>query len=314
MQTLRSGAVARVLRGSTATFSSVTVLAEPALTPLRLSRLIQLSGIASRQEAERLIREGRVSVADEVVRYGGLQVERDKVQSVSIDNVKINVPAGRLSPVAGVTRPTPGVKLWLYNKIRGELCSFVPDVNKPRPIMGERIRVALPETKYPPGLLKPVERLDFQTEGLCLVTDNGAFARFLASDTLGLKRTLRLRINGKVTQEKLDGLKRGVHYASSEGSGAMVRSSPLHVSLDGVKAEGSNRWITVSSSAANHQRGLQATLGRLFLRPQRIICTKFGPFELPADEAGRVILPPGAVLEAKVPVDIMAKWVGRGYR
>jgi 23S rRNA pseudouridine2605 synthase len=173
------------------------------------------------------------------------------------------------------------------------------------------------------GRLLPVERLDFDTEGLCLVTNNGAFARFLASPTLGLKRSYRVRVHGRITEEKLGGLKRGVHVPAevskaSTSNTALRKTLPLQVSVDTLPrgaSSGTNCWLTISASEPNRQRNLQAALGKLFIRPTRVISTAFGPFRLPIDSnTGRISIPSGGLVEAKIPADLLAKWIGGGFR
>ena len=357
--------------------SPTSSAAQPNAGPegIRLSKLVRLSGVSSRHEAERLVRSGRVKVADEVATYGGMAVPPQDVGSVTIDGIKLTISPAKLrapaASAAGASAYEAPARLWLYNKPRGELCSFVPDASKSRPIMGDRIYAQLPpqlrpaERRRAPGpgsdsaaaelapssaQLLPVERLEFLTEGLCLVTNNGAFARFLASSEAALRRVYRVRVNGKLTEEKLGGLRRGVIVAggsggsssSSGGSGGSGggggggtepyaaasagaaarphRTLPLDVTVDAARRgvggkSASNSWLTLASSEANKQRNLQTALAKLFIRPLRVISTGFGPFRLPVDDdTGRVLVPPGGLLEAKIPADLMARWVGRGYR
>lgn len=358
-------------------------------TCIRLSQYVRLSGMCSRNEAERLIKSGRVKINDQVATYGGTALTEAELVTVTIDDISIKVPGNKIQRALelgneAVKRSKPGEpkastshadlysvppRVWLYNKPRGEVCSFEPDT-KGRPTIGQTINMRLygqqsagaygsgrsegnspndPVGTAAVGLagsrpvastsssssrpvLKPVERMDFGTEGVCVVTDSGDFARWLSSDAAGISRTYRVRVNGLVTQEKLDGLRRGIVFAPAAASSASSssdtkKSLPLVATVDSSRATGSNSWLTLTTPHSNKARNIQTAFAKLYLRPVRIICTAFGPFRLPgpgerADERDRVReegdagpLALGDVVEVKVPVALMAKYLeGRGQR
>ena len=365
-------------------------------TCIRLSQYVRLSGICSRNEAERLIKSGRVKINDQVATYGGTALTQAELVTVTIDDISIKVPGNKIQRALelgneAVKRTKPGEptastshadlysvppRVWLYNKPRGEVCSFEPDT-KGRPTIGQTILMRLfgeqsaaaysrgrggernspndpvgdgavglagsrpvaTSSSFPSSFsssrpaLKPVERMDFGTEGVCVVTDSGDFARWLCSDAAGILRTYRVRVNGLVTQEKLDGLRRGIVFApassssSSSSSSDAKKSLPLVATVDASRATGSNCWLTLTTPHSNKARNIQTAFAKLYLRPVRIICTAFGPFRLPApgaraDERDRLRdvgdgapLAVGDVAEVKVPVALMARYLeGRGQR
>ena len=290
---------------------------------IRLSKFVRQTGVASRQDAEKLVRLGRIQVNGTVATFAGRLLTSDELKDVTLDGVKLSSSPPLKSESLKDERFEPLARLWLYNKSRGELCSFTSDMRS-RPTIGERMRAqlvggrrsTLPFTNPNTATddLVPVDRLEFNTEGLCLITNSGAFARFLGSQ-LALKRTYRVRVNGKVTSEKLAGLARGIHLQSTDAKVTTKKSAktlPLACSVDERAKKGSNSWLTLSSSAANNQRNLQTALGRVYIRPSRIISTEFGPFRLPVKtETGQVSIPPGGLVEAKIPPDLFAQFLRR---
>jgi 23S rRNA pseudouridine2605 synthase len=97
-------------------------------------------------------------------------------------------------------------KLWLMNKLRGELSNPTDENGKNRPVVFERLRQVIAQE----GMLMAVNKLEFNTEGLMLLTNNSKLARVIAHADLALESKFRLRVHGKITPSKLDGLQRGL--------------------------------------------------------------------------------------------------------
>jgi len=211
----------------------------------RIAKVIARAGLASRREAEEWIAAGRVAVNDAVIRSPALNVTaRDRV---SVD--------GEPLPARERTR------LFLYHKPRGLLTSRTDPQGRPT------IFAHLP--KELPRLIS-VGRLDFNTEGLLLLTNDGALARVLELPATGWLRRYRVRAHGSVTQRQLDELRAGltidgIHYREIEAA------------LDRV--QGSNLWLTFAIREGKN-REVRNVLGHLGLTVTRLIRVSFGPFQL----------------------------------
>ncbi len=211
----------------------------------RIAKAIARAGLASRREAEAWIAAGRVAVNGEVIRSPALNVAaRD---CISID--------GEPLPVKERTR------LFLYHKPRGLLTTRSDPQGRPT------LFAALP--KHLPRLIS-VGRLDFNTEGLLLLTNDGALARVLELPATGWLRRYRVRAHGSVTQQQLDGLRTGVRVDG-------VHYGAIDANLDRV--QGSNLWLTFAIREGKN-REVRNVLGQLGLTVTRLIRVSFGPFQL----------------------------------
>ena len=123
-----------------------------------------------------------------------------------------------------------------------------------------------------------IGRLDFNTEGLLLLTNDGALARHLELPATGWLRRYRVRAHGTITQETLDGLKRGIEIAGT-------RYGPIEAALD--KVQGANVWLTIGLREGKN-REVRTVLDKLGLTVNRLIRISFGPFQLLDLEPGAV--------------------------
>jgi 23S rRNA pseudouridine2605 synthase len=221
--------------------------------PMRIAKALARAGLCSRREAERWIAEGRVSVNGEVLASPARDVgPRDKVL---VDG----------NPLPATEPP----RLWRYHKPRGLVTSHADPQGRPT------VFAALPD--HLPRVIS-IGRLDFNTEGLLLLTNDGALARHLELPATGWTRRYRVRAHGTVTQEALDKLKNGIEI---EG----VRYGPMEATLD--KPQGSNVWLTLGLREGKN-REVRKILEGLDLKVNRLIRVSFGPFQL-------LDLPPGQV-------------------
>jgi 23S rRNA pseudouridine2605 synthase len=211
----------------------------------RIARAIARAGLASRREAEAWIAAGRVAVNGEVIRSPARNV-------TAHDRITVD---GEPLPAKERTR------LFLYHKPRGLLTTHADPRGRPT-IFGR-----LP--KHLPRLIS-VGRLDFNTEGLLLLTNDGALARVLELPATGWLRRYRVRAHGSVTQNELDALRSGT---TVEG----MRYGAIEATLDRV--QGSNLWLTFAIREGKN-REVRNVLGALGLTVTRLIRVSFGPFQL----------------------------------
>ena len=219
----------------------------------RIAKAIARAGLASRREAEEWIAAGRVAVNGAVINSPALNVAAS--DQISVD--------GKQLPARERTR------LFLYHKPRGLMTTRADPQG--RPTIFQNLPANLPR-------LISVGRLDFNTEGLLLLTNDGALARVLELPQTGWLRRYRVRAHGSVTQEKLDGLREGI---TVDG----IHYGPIEAALDRV--QGTNLWLTFAIREGKH-REVRNVLGHLGLVVTRLIRVSFGPFQLGELAAGTV--------------------------
>jgi 23S rRNA pseudouridine2605 synthase len=221
----------------------------------RIAKRIARAGLASRREAERLIDAGRVTVNGEIMRSPALDVLPDDV--ITVDGVPV--------PKAERTR------LWRYHKPAGLL------VSRGDPQGRRTIYMDLP-----PELSHAISvgRLDFTSEGLLLLTNDGELSRKLELPTGGMARRYRARAFGHIDQKGLDRLKDGI---TVDG----IHYGPIEAKLE--EARGANAWIALTLTEGKN-REIRNVLRAIGLHVNRLIRTSYGPFQL-GD------MPPGAVAE-----------------
>ncbi len=211
----------------------------------RIAKVIARAGLASRREAEAWIAAGRVSVNGALIASPALNVTaRDRI---AVDG----------APLPGHER----TRLFRCNKLRGLVTTHADPEGRPT------IFRALP--KNLPRLIS-IGRLDMNTEGLLLLTNDGGLARVLELPATAWERRYRVRALGRVTQETLDGLKAGI---TIEG----VRYGPIEATLD--REQGANVWLTFAIREGKN-REVRKVLEHLGLKVNRLIRVSYGPFEL----------------------------------
>ncbi|WP_404405992.1 pseudouridine synthase [Pelagibacterium halotolerans] len=224
----------------------------------RLAKVIARAGLCSRRDAETWISAGRVSVNGSIVKTPAFNVI--ETDTVAVDGK----PVARREPT----------QAWLYHKPAGLMVTEKDPEGRPT-VFEEFAKLGLPR-------VLTVGRLDFNTEGLLLLTNDGGVKRTLELPATGWLRRYRVRAFGVVTQEQLDTLAKGT---TVEG----VEYGPIEAKLDTVK--GSNVWMTVALREGKN-REVRVVLGALGLEVNRLIRISYGPFQL-GD------LPVGAVEKVK---------------
>ena len=231
----------------------------------RVAKAIARAGLASRREAETWIAAGRVAVNGAVIASPALNVTAD--DRISVDG----------APLPGRER----TRLLLYHKPRGLLTTHADP--RGRPTIFQKLPQGLPR-------LISVGRLDFNTEGLLLLTNDGALARVLELPATGWLRRYRVRAHGSVTQAQLDALRGGLVISG-------IRYGAIEAALDRV--QGSNLWLTFAIREGKN-REVRNVLGHLGLSVTRLIRLSFGPFQLGELEPGAVEEVPTRVLREQL--------------
>jgi 23S rRNA pseudouridine2605 synthase len=223
----------------------------------RIAKRLARAGVASRRVAETMIAAGRVAV-------NGRIVDRPALNVSTADKVTLD---GR--PVA---EPEP-TRLWRYHKPAGLVTSERDERGR------ETVFAHLPE-----GMPRVVSigRLDLSSEGLLLLTNDGALKRRLELPSTGWQRKYRVRAHGAPDEAMLEPLRRGI---TVEGE----RFLPMRVEID--RQQGSNAWLTVAIREGRN-REIRRALQAVGLVVNRLIRVGYGPFQL-GD------LAPGAVEEVR---------------
>jgi 23S rRNA pseudouridine2605 synthase len=238
----------------------------------RIAKVIARAGLASRREAESWIAAGRVAVNGAVIDSPALNVTaRDRI---TVDG----------APLPGRTR----TRLFRYHKPRGLVTTHADPQGR------DTIFRALP--KGLPRLIS-IGRLDINTEGLLLLTNDGGLARVLELPATGWLRRYRVRALGRVTQEALDRLRQGVTIAG-------VRYGPVEATLD--REQGANVWLSFAIREGKN-REVRKVLEHLGLRVNRLIRLAYGPFELGELDDGAVAEVDTAALKKALGPELIAQ-------
>ena len=228
----------------------------------RIAKVIARSGLCSRRDAERWIEAGRVRLNGRVLKSPAVNVGPD--DEIAVDR----------KPLPKAEAP----KLWRYHKPAGLITSHKDPEG--RPSVFDKMPDTLPR-------VISVGRLDITSEGLLLLTNDGALARTLELPSTGWLRRYRVRAHGKIEQPALDGLKNGIEI---EG----VKYGAIDAAIERV--QGGNVWITVALREGKN-REVRRVLEALDLKVNRLIRVSYGPFQLGELKRGEVAQVPNKVLK-----------------
>ncbi|RUM16625.1 pseudouridine synthase [Rhizobium phaseoli] len=220
----------------------------------RISKVMARAGVASRRDIERMIMEGRVTL-------NGKVLETPVVNVTLADRIEVDGV-----PIRGIER----TRLWLYHKPAGLVTTNADPEG--RPTVFDNLPEELPR-------VMSIGRLDINTEGLLLLTNDGGLARALELPATGWLRRYRVRAHGEIDQEALDKLKDGIAV-----DGVLYGS--IEATLD--RTQGSNVWITMGLREGKN-REIKNVLGALGLDVNRLIRISYGPFQLGDLPEGHVI-------------------------
>jgi 23S rRNA pseudouridine2605 synthase len=211
----------------------------------RIAKVIARAGVCSRREAEQLILDGYVTLNHKTLKTPAVNV-------TSSDEVRIN---GRLLPKREEAR------LWRYHKPDGLVVSHKDPEG--RPSVFDKLREQLPR-------VVSIGRLDINTEGLLLLTNDGEVERLMELPSTGWIRRYRVRAYGHVAEAALEQLKGGVEIDG-------VRYGPVEAKIE--KGQGDNVWMSVAIREGKN-REVKRICEYLGLQVNRLIRTSFGPFQL----------------------------------
>jgi len=226
----------------------------------RVAKALARAGVASRRDVERLIQAGRVALNGRVLTTPAVKVG----------------PGDRLTVDGKPVSAAEPTRLWRYHKPTG-LVTTHKDPHD-RPTVFEALPKGLPR-------VISIGRLDLNSEGLLLLTNDGNLARALELPSSGWVRRYRARARGRTDQARLDTLKDGV---TIEG----VRYGPVDARIDKMKenpdgTSSANVWITVAL-AEGKNREVRRVLESLGLTVNRLIRLSYGPFQLGVLGQGQV--------------------------
>ncbi len=219
----------------------------------RIAKVLARAGIASRREAERMIEAGRVRVNGEQILSPALNVT--EADEITLDG----------NPVS---EPEPP-RMWLYHKPTG-LVSTDRD-EKDRGTIYDDLPDDMPR-------VMSIGRLDLNSEGLLLLTNDGGIKRKLELPATGWLRRYRARVNGRPTDEMLEPLRQGI---TVDGE----RFQPMTVTLD--RQQGANAWLTIGLREGKN-REIRRAMDHVGLSVNRLIRISYGPFQLGELKSGGV--------------------------
>jgi 23S rRNA pseudouridine2605 synthase len=211
----------------------------------RIAKAIARSGLCSRRDAEKMIAEGRVLLDGEPVASPARNVTENNVIQVDGKPLTAREPA----------------RLWRYHKPSGLVTTHKDEKGRPT------VFASLPKSL---GRVVSVGRLDYNSEGLLLLTNDGEIARRLEVPSAGWVRKYRARLFGKVTQADLDKLATGVTIAG-------IAYGPIVADIE--RSKGVYSWATVSLKEGKN-REVKRVMESLGLKVARLIRVSYGPFQL----------------------------------
>jgi 23S rRNA pseudouridine2605 synthase len=241
--------------------------AEKAFAGERVAKFMARAGVCSRRDAEKMIVAGRVTV-----------------DGVPLTSPAHNITAKNQIAVDGKPIGAPEVtRVWRYHKPNG-LVTTARDP-KGRPTVFEKLPAGLPR-------VVSVGRLDLTTEGLLLLTNDGELARHLELPQNAWLRHYRVRVFGRVTDQRLQKIAKGVRIDG-------MRYGAIKAMVEPSQSDGANQWLSVTISEGKN-REIRKVMEYLGLKVTRLIRTSFGPFQLGKLQRGEVEEVPRRILKEQL--------------
>lgn len=223
------------------------------MTAQRIAKVIARSGVCSRREAEKLIELGKVKLNGKVLDTPAIKVTEKDIIEVNGNKIK----------------PQEPTKLWLFNKPKG--CITSRKDPEGRKTVFDFLSEELP-------YLIAIGRLDYNTEGLLMFTNDGDFAREIELPSTGWKRVYKVRAYGKINKNKLDILTKG---AKIDG----VKYAPAVVDIDRSKSD--NHWLIMTITEGKN-REIKNMLSFCGLEVNRLIRISYGDYKLEDLKSGEI--------------------------
>lgn len=245
----------------------------------RIAKVLSRAGVASRREAERMIEAGRVQV-------NGQRIDSPALNVTGAD--RITVDGKPLAP------PDPP-RLWLYHKPAGLVTSAQDE--KGRPTVFDNLPDDLPR-------VMSIGRLDLTSEGLLLLTNDGAIKRRLELPSTGWVRKYRARVNGRPQDADFAPLRAGLVIGDE-------KFQPMQVTLE--RQQGANAWVTVALREGRN-REVRRAMEAVGLVVNRLIRISYGPFQLGDLGPGAVRELPRRVLRDQLGEDAVPRTGPDGHR
>lgn len=231
----------------------------------RIAKVMARAGLCSRREAERWIEAGRVTLNGDTLKSPAVTVGAD-------DDVRVD---GKILPSKS------DEKLYIYHKESGLVTTARDEKGR------KTVFDALPEGL--PRLIS-IGRLDMNTEGLLLLTNDGELSRYLELPETGWKRRYRVRVHGRIAQDRLDTLQRGL---TVDG----VRYGPVTAAIERV--QGDNMWLFVTLTEGKN-REIRRIMEHMGLKVTRLIRVSYGPFQLGTLKKGEIREVPRKIMREQI--------------
>lgn len=245
----------------------------PEIPGERIAKYLARAGICSRREAEQLIIEGRVRVNGEII---------DTPATFVNDADDIRIDSGKK-----VKKEPP--RVFLFHKPAGLLTATKDPRGRPT------IFDVMPRTM--PRVIS-VGRLDMNTEGLILLTNDGEIKRYLELPSTGWVRKYRARVHGTVNVERLERMKKGMTVNG-------IKYGPVHAKLEKAQ-QSANSWVQVSLTEGKN-REVRNLMKAIHLDVNRLIRTSYGPFQLGKLAKGAIIEVKTKTLKEQLPKELVDK-------
>lgn len=237
--------------------------------PIRIAKVIADSGLCSRRQAEQLILEGRVQVNGKFIESPAVLISD---HSIKVDGKLIN--------------PKQKARLWIFNKPASFLTSNSDPKNR------KTIYDILPDDL--PRVIS-IGRLDYNSEGLLLLTTNGQLARFIELPKTGWIRKYRVRVHGFLDTKRLLNLKKGITI-----DGVKYKVHDIEIE----QGSSTNNWLNISLKEGKN-REIRKLMESMGLKVNRLIRVSYGSFNIGNLKKGQIKEIPASKLKDFIPAKIL---------